>query len=169
MPAHALTSFSFARHDRSPDAGRRRGLFLASDDVRVEGGRVRLPLFLTYRVPEPFRGALREVPRAITFHAEGAGLLFAAPLADPDREPRDYLPNHTGNPEGWGDPTCCVEGWINFTLELEAAGRPAEAAVHLHASLFEYVSGDLSIELPEPPVAPPEAPAPDADEPEQSA
>jgi hypothetical protein len=172
MPAHALTSFSSARHERSPDPGARRGLLLASDVARVEGGRVRVPLFLTYRVPEPFRGSLRRVPRAITLHAEGAGVLFAAPLVDPEQEPPDYEPNFTGNPEAWGNPACCVEGWLDFTLELAPADGP-DAVVHLHASVFGYVSDVLSIDLPgvepEAPGVEPEAPAADIDETEAPA
>lgn len=164
MPARALTSYSTTRHARSPDPGAQRGLFLASDGARIEEGRVRVPLFLTYRVPEPFRGSVRRMTRAITLHVEGPGVLLATSLVDPAQEPSDYEPNYTGNPEGWGNPACCMEAWINVTLELAASDLPAESAVHVHASSFGYVSDVLTIELPEVEPPPPEPPPADDDE-----
>jgi hypothetical protein len=142
MPDHELTSFSFKRHDLSPDPGPRRGIFLRSDAARIEDGRLHVPLFLTYRVPETLRGSFLDLARAIVLHAECSdpGVLFAAALIDPSQTPPDYAPNHTGNPSGWGDPTCCVEGWINLTLSLATPGGAPRSALHLHASLLDHVT-----------------------------
>lgn len=142
MPDHELTSFSFKRHELSPDPGPRRGLFLGSDAARFEDGRLRVPLFLSYRVPETLRGSYLDLARAIVLHAECAdpSLLLAAPLVDPSQTPPDYAANHTGNPSGWGDPSCCVEGWINLTLSIAAPAGAPRSALHLHASLADHVS-----------------------------
>lgn len=148
MPDHELTDFSFARAERSPEPGARGGLFLHGGSPVVAGDRLRVPLFLAYRVPEPERGAVRDLVRAIVLHVEcaEAGLLLAAPLADPEQGTTDYEANFTGNPGGWGDPSCCVEGCVNLTLVLPASVRAASAPVYLHASFFEHVSNTVAVE-----------------------